>query len=272
MATNKQRNIFSFMLINLVIAGVLGIIIVLGTLFWLNKYTRNGDEIEVPNLTGANIDEAAILAHAQDMNLVVIDSIYDTGRPFGTIIDQTPKPCTMAKRDRTIYVVINEGKLRQVAVPDVIDKSVREATKKLRDKRFVVDEEIKYMPAEFDNLVLDIEYKGEPIAPGTVLKEGSTLMLVVGMRFGEDNVRVPDLLGLTLAQARAILLEKHLIIGAEMYDSEKTDENADKFVIFHQSIPAGSEIMEGSRIDLKFTTDIIKAASSSTAEDEEDFW
>lgn len=261
-----------FVALNFVIAGVVAVLIVVGTLFWLDKYTRNGQEVDVPDLMGASVEEAEIFAKQENMTVMVVDSIYDRSKQLGIIVEQTPIAGSKAKRDRTIYVVINTQQLRQIPLPDLRDASYRQAIETLKKLGIEVDPEFKYEPYAFKNLVINVEYNGEIIEPGTRLKDGSKVVLVVGMGQGSEYVEMPELLGKTLQQVKAILLEKRLTLGAVAYDVEVAeDKNTDHFVVIEQSEMANTEILEGSRIDIRLTADLSKAAETVT-ENEEDFF
>ena len=77
---------------------------------------------------------------------------------------------------------------------------------------------------------------------------------------------------MNLADIRATLLNGRLILGSVTYDAELTEENKHQFVAFSQSVSAGSQLLEGSRIDVQMTTDLQKAATASAQQSEEDFF
>ena len=120
--------------------------------------------------------------------------------------------------------------------------------------------------------MLDLKHNGEHMEPGTRVNEGSLLTLVVGFGRGTENVEVPSLTGKNLADIRATLLNSRLILGSVNFDTELTEENKDRFVAYSQSVSAGSQILEGSRIDVQMTTDLQKAATASAQQSEEDFF
>lgn len=260
-----------FILINALIAFIVSAILIVSVLMWLSNYARHGEEIEVPDLMGLYIEEAMVLAQNQGMTVMVVDSTYSKKTPLGAIVDQNPQANSKAKRDRTIYVVMNAKQVRQIPVPDLRDLSYRQAETTLKSIGLTMDE-IVYEPSVYKDLVLDMKHNGVSINPGTRLPEGTKVTLVVGFGAGTEQVRTPDLLGQSIASARSYLLEHRLILGSVEYDEEMTEENANSFVVYEQSTRAGVEILEGSRIDIKVTTSLEKAASAAAEEDEEDFF
>ena len=67
-----------------------------------------------------------------------------------------------------------------------------------------------YRPDFMKGSILEQNYKGNKILPGTKLRWGSAVSLVIGGGLVEQQIRVPDLLGLTVSEARAELQAKGL--------------------------------------------------------------
>ena len=261
----------AFVLKNFFIAALIGVVIIVGAVRWLSSFTHHGEEVVVPAITGLYVEESQILAGNEGLTIQVIDSTYSKKAPLGTIVEQNPRAGSNAKRGRTLYVIVNAKTVRQVPVPDLRDVSCRQAEATLRALGLEV-EGIEYEPSEFKDLVLDLKHNGEHMEPGTRVNEGSLLTLVVGFGRGTENVEVPSLTGKNLADIRATLLNSRLILGSVNFDTELTEENKDRFVAYSQSVSAGSQILEGSRIDVQMTTDLQKAATASAQQSEEDFF
>ena len=64
--------------------------IVMGTLFWLDRYTHHGESYVVPDVKDKTVAQAEILLKEQHMQGIVVDSSYVKNMPFGIILDQTP--------------------------------------------------------------------------------------------------------------------------------------------------------------------------------------
>lgn len=261
----------AFVLKNIALAGLIGIAILVAVVVWHKKLTRHGDEVVVPQITGLYVEEAEILAQNQDLHIHVIDSTYSRSVPLGTIVEQNPRPESHAKRGRTVYVIVNAKTVRQIPVPDLHDVSCRQAEATLRALGLEVAE-IEYEPSEYKDLVLEMKYNGQPIAAGQRISEGTALTLVVGFGTGTENVEVPALTGMSLADVRATLLANRLILGSVEYDIEPTDDNRQQYVVYGQSVSAGSQILEGSRVDIRLTTDLLKVATTATVQSEEEFF
>ena len=262
---------FKFVGINVLLAVVLGIVILVGLIIWLRQYTEHGVEVEVEDVRGMLVDEATPVLGAQGLHLLVIDSTYSDKVPFGTIVEQDPKPNSHAKHGRTVYVTINATTKRQVVLPDLHDISYRQAETTLRGLGLRVDSIYEYEPSAFRDLVLDIKANGNSIAPGEKIAVGTIVTLVIGEGPGTKEVEVPSVIGLTLQDARSLLLSTHLTLGAVYYD-EPQEENQVQYV-YQQTPFAGTRIIEGETVTLRLSPDIDKTAHAGYApNEEEDTW
>ena len=254
---------------NIVFALLVGVLIIVGLVVWLRSYTQHGIEVEVADVRGMVVDEATPLLEAQGLQIEVIDSTYSDKVPFGTIVDQDPKPQSHAKNGRLVYVTINATTKRQIIMPNLQDMSYRQAETTLRGLGLRVDSVYEYEPSAFRNLVLDVKANGQSIQPGDKVAVGTKVRLVVGFGRGTEQVEVPSVIGLTLQDARSLLLSRRLTIGAVNYD-EPAEEGVEQY-IYSQSPLAGEHILEGETVTLRLSSNIEKAATGGEST-EEDNW
>ena len=266
-----DKSFLKFWGLNIILAVLLAAALLTGLFFWLRSYTQHGVEVEVTDVRGMVVAEAQPILAAQDLHLVVIDSTYSDKVPFGTIVEQDPKPMSHAKHGRAVYVTINATTKRQVLVPNLQDMSYRQAEATLHGLGLIVDTVYDYKPSAYRDLVLDVKRNGESVTPGTKLPVGTLVRLVVGKGMGEEEVEVPSVVGLTLQEARSTLLSYRLIVGAVSYD-EPAAEGVAQYV-YLQTPRAGATVVEGDAVTLKLSTDPSKAVhSSSNSTDNEDEW
>ena len=249
---------------------VLAIILVI-LLIWLRGYTQHGVEVEVADVRELVSEEAEPMLAEQGLVLVVIDSTYSDKVPFGTIVEQDPKPNSHAKHGRAVYVTINATTKRQVVMPNLQDISYRQAETTLRGLGLRVDSVYDYEPSMYRDLVLDVKCNGVSVPPGEKLAVGTKVRLVVGFGRGTEQVEVPNTVGLTLQDARSLLLSHRLTVGAVSYD-EPEEEGVPQYV--YRQIPnAGEKLLEGEMVSLKLSSDVEKAVyQPQTNESEEDNW
>ena len=253
-----------FIVLNVVLALLVGAGILVGLIFWLRSYTQHGIEVEVEDVRGLVEAEAQPLLAAQGLHLVIIDSTYTDKVPFGTIVEQDPKPMSHAKHGRSVYVTINATTKRQITMPDLLDISYRQAETTLRGMGLEVDTAYDYEPSAFKDLVLDIKCNDESVHAGDKIPIGSKVRLVVGFGRGTEQVEVPNVLGLTLPDARSLLLNHRLIVGAVAYDTPAEDGVPQ--YIYRQEPRAGERLLEGETVTLCLSPDIEKAANATVTE------
>ena len=265
----KQSNWY-FVLINLAAAVVVGIVVVVIVTLCLRRATEHGVEVTVPNITGLYLEEANIIVESEGLRLQVIDSTYSNKVPLGTIVDQDPIPHSHAKHGRTVYVTINASTKRQITMPNLQDISYRQAETTLRSMGLVVDSVYEYQPSAFRDLVLDIKSNEESILPGTKIAVGTKVKLVVGYGRGEAKVEVPIVTGMTLQDARSLLLHHRLTIGSIKYDEPQ--EEGMVMYIYRQIPAAGEQLLEGETVSIYLSADIEKSIKNIETDDSEEEW
>ena len=273
----RKRSFFDksdakFLGINLVLAVLVAVGILIGLIAWLRTYTQHGVEVEVNDVRGMVLAEAEPLLSAEGLVLVVIDSTYSDQVPFGTIVEQDPKPFSHAKHGRAVYVTINATTKRQVTMPNLQDMSYRQAETTLRGIGLEVDTIYDYEPSAFRDLVLDVKRNGESVLPGDKLPVGTQVRLVVGFGRGTEEVEVPSVIGMSPVDARRVLLSHRLTVGAVTCD-EAVEEDGTPLFVYQQIPAAGEKLIEGETVALKLTMDPEKAATGTLSnEPEEDNW
>lgn len=259
-----------FILLNLGIAVVVGIILIFVVFGWLKHYTQHGVEVTVPNITGMQKLEAEQCLIDSGLKLIIIDSTFSNVVPLGAIVEQNPPEGSLVKKDRHIYAIINSSNRRQVEIPDLHDISYRQARATLQSVGLRVSQ-VLYEPSEYRDIVLELRYKDQSLAPGEKIDEGSDITMIIGKGKGTEKVKVPSLQGKTLAEARASLIDHyHLTVGLVRYDEPPTPETENLYIIYQQSPTQGTIVLEGSGIDFYLTTDIEKAVTQTTDEPEDD--
>ena len=258
--------------VNLLLAFVIGICLVTGVLLALKAYTHHGEEVEVPQVIGLYPHEAEVLLRQSDLSLVVYDSTYTDKMPLGTIVEQTPPVDAKAKRNRTVYVLLNANALPQVVLPELHDMSYRQTVNILKNIGLKVAQEPIYEPSEYRDLVLDIRRGSESLEAGSRLEQGTEVTVVIGAGKGTTKVTVPDLLGKNIADLRSFLLAVHLVPGALIYDEDLTEDNREQMVVYRQEPAPGTILYEGSPINLWLSTDIEKSVMQDNRAQEEDFF
>ncbi len=214
--------------VNLLFAILL--IALVGFLFFqsLGWLTHHGSHLKVPSVTGLKVDDALKLLEKEGFEVVITDSAYSEGTPMYTVKKQLPDADATVKVNRTVFLNINPASLPLVNMPKLEGLSYRFALNKLEKDNLAIGDTT--MRADFmKGSVLEQLYNGKRIESGTKLKWGSKIDLVVGAGLQEIWIKVPDLIGSTVTEAREILNEKGIILAAILTTGNISD-TANAFV------------------------------------------
>ncbi len=142
--------------------------------------------------------------------------------------------------DTEIALVVSIGPAPRT-VPDVTSLPVADATTQLEALRL----EVEAAEPEFHNDIPSGAVIESQPAAGTSVERDSTVILRVSK--GPDLVALPDLTGMTLAQARAALADAGLRFGSAIGNSQG---EVVQMLVANRSVEAGSEYVRNSVIDL----------------------
>ncbi len=258
----KKKLIVRFSIhVGLMVAAVLAIAI--SSHFLLRSGTRHGARRTVPTFKGISLPEAELLAQANDLILFINDSLYVPAYAGGTVLDQLPASGVEVKPGRTVYVVINAYGDRMVTIPYVAGRSLRQAKNMLDVAGFEISR-IKYTSDMATNYVLKQSYRGRDIDVESTLEApaGSGIELTVGVSENDPYTRMPNVIGLSLKEAKSRLWESGLNVGRIDLD-QGVDLLKDKGAkVYIQGRAANQNISWGTSISLKVTLDAEKLASA----------
>ncbi len=142
--------------------------------------------------------------------------------------------------DTEIALVVSIGPAPRT-VPDLASVPVADATAQLEALRL----EVEVAEPEFHNDIPSGAVIESQPAAGTSVERDSTVLLRVSK--GPDLVTLPDLTGMTLAEARAALAEAGLRFGGAIGNSQG---RVVQMLVANRSVDAGSEYVRNSVIDL----------------------
>ncbi|RYZ28859.1 MAG: PASTA domain-containing protein [Chitinophagaceae bacterium] len=233
----------------------IGIIFLILFLFVLslNWITKHGESSTVPAVTGKKLGDAEMLLEKKGFELIVQDSVYYDSLPAGQILKQVPDADEVVKVNRTVYVTINRFVAPDVEMPNLNGYSYRNAEMVLRNLGLRIGD-TTFRPDFAKNTVLEAMFRGKSISAGSKIKMGSTIDLVLGLGVSDEFIPVPQLVGLTYGEAKALLDAQGLILGADVFQADVTDkENA--FVYQQRPTPRTDDgkrlsIRPGQMVDL----------------------
>jgi hypothetical protein len=187
------KNIFAFVTTKLFIKQV-GLLILCyllligGTLLYLDIRTHHGEKIAVPNIVGKHIDDIEELLEESELDYIVLDSIYRPDVREGTIIKQNPEPTSRTKvfvKSSRIVEISLSKKINYVVVPDLLHKSKRYAESILKNRGLKFQFSFKISPNNID-AVISQKVKGRRIREGEKVPYGTVIHLIIGKASKED--------------------------------------------------------------------------------------
>ncbi len=226
------------------------IVIVLVVNVLLNKYTNHGKEFAAPYLVNSSLEGLATRSDIGDINIVIIDSIYNKNYEPGIVLQQMPKAGSAIKPGRKVYVVVSSVSPGQTKMPNILDVTVRQAVNALEAAGLFLGE-IQYKPAFDKDAVQSQLFNGVDIAPGTAIQKGSVIDLVVGAGFESMVSHMPFLYGENVLSAREMIRSSYLNVGNEYFLD--TDELEDAIV--YKCIPEWSPdslVAMGTKVDVYY--------------------
>lgn len=214
----------------------------------LGLITRHGKSKTVPYVVGKNINDIEKQLSDAGFETVIQDSVYYDSLPPGIVIKQVPDADAVVKVNRTVYVIINRFVAPDISMPNIVGYSLRNAQYTLESMGLKLGDTSSRVDFA-KNTILEIWVNGNQIKPGDKVKVGSKIDLVIARGKGEEEISVPKLVGLQLADARVLLEQLGLTVGALVKDPDVKDvENA--FIYKQEPMPGSGRIRPGQLIDV----------------------
>lgn len=224
---------------------ILSLLILFGTLLICYGKLFGGERpryvtLQIPTLVGTRWDDSLL----SDDFYTRVTYTYDKDSPAGTVLSQSPA----ANTERTtpegkpvlLRVVVSLGK-QTVTMPDLRGRDVRQAKQQLLAMGLCVSCRESLTSNQQAYSVL-----GQSAAAGTLLPEGSEVILTYAVPGATKNARVPDLYGLSPAEANVALMRAGLLPGNVIYADDATEQ--DTCTVSMQQTPAGSLVPIGTKI------------------------
>jgi eukaryotic-like serine/threonine-protein kinase len=243
--------------INIIIGLLLAAVIVLGVFASLGFVTGHNNYKKVPAIIGQNVYAATSLLEAEGFKVIISDSVFTTDVPGLTVTKQIPEADAEVKKGRTIYLSINRSVPPLIDMPSLVGFSFRSAELYLQSLGLKLGD-TTYKPDFAKNAVLEQLINGTTLKPGAKVPLGTAIDFVLGSGVGSTEMNVPNLIGLTLTQAKSILETYNLNIGTIVPTGTIAD-TANSFIIrqnpevFSEPLPGQktiNKIRPGTIVDL----------------------
>ena len=232
-------------LLNMLLAIALFVGLVWLTFRWLEFHTHHGEEVAVPGVVNMTVHEAIKVLDDAGLEYEVDSFKYDPKyKPF-QVLQIFPSAGSRVKNGRSIILKVNPKTWAPVAVPDILDRYKGMAFRQLDLIGLKVGDTI-YEPSIQRDAVIRMQINGSTIKPGALLPRFSTIDLVIGTG-PKRNVTVPNLIGLTVQEAKAIIANNLFEYGLVDHEDGGRDESD---IVYYQDPEGGALRDQGMQIDL----------------------
>lgn len=164
------------------VLAAMGIVAVVSFLFfhWITYTTHHGQEIVVPDVSKLSAEQAEEKLDAVDLGYIILDTVdFRPEFPKLTVVEQEPKAGAKVKEGRKIYLKINAATYTMVSVPDLVEKTYRQAVPTL-EAVGLQEGTITYKPYIGKDMVLEMHFNGKKIKAGEKVLKSSKIDLVLG--------------------------------------------------------------------------------------------
>lgn len=197
-----------------IIFGALFVLFFLFNNILMPWYVRQSNTVEVPNVVGMNFRDAKQVIEDAGLEVKQGENRYDESKPIGQILDQNPPEGQMVKIGRRIYLYPCGGE-QLIEVPKLNGRSLRDARFTLEQRGLEIGDVVRKFSNEFqDDMIIS-----QIIQPGSKVKRNSKIALIVSNGPEIGSLRVPDLVGKTLEEARKIITDAKLKVGKITYQA-----------------------------------------------------
>ncbi|WP_291632751.1 Stk1 family PASTA domain-containing Ser/Thr kinase [Clostridium sp.] len=237
---NKTKIIVSVAIILfIVLASVLGLMY---KNYLAASKVNTADKILVPQIVGLDKSAADELLVAENLKMYVADE-QNSDQPKGTVIACSPIEGTEVLADSEVRVYVSKGeegfKVRSVKG---IDKSSANAI--ILSAGLVLGS----VTSEFnDSVASGIVISQDPTG-GSLVQKGDKVNLVISKGPEVKLAKVPDLFQRSVNEAEGLLLSRNLKLGNKKVVT--TDDKSQDGKVFDQSIPANTNVEEGSSVGI----------------------
>ena len=228
--------------------------------------TRHGARRTVPDFSGIRLADAERLAAKHDLELRINDSLFVPAYEGGIVLDQLPEGGVEVKPGRAVYITINSFRQKMVEVPNVAGRSLRQAKNMLEIAGLEIAE-LVYLPDMATNYVLAAFFECDSITAETRIEAemGSGITLHVGVDEEQNSAAIPQIVGLSLREAKGRIWESGLNLGKIDFEEGINLLNQKEARVYQQEPMAETQTQLGAKVSFRLTLDREKVAREQAA-------
>lgn len=200
--------------------------------------TGTVSRIEMIAVVGEREEKIVPILRGKGLKVAIVEREsleYETG----VVLESDVSVGTILKEGDTVTLTVSTG-AGAIAIEDVTNLTYEEAKRVLEQQGFIVNKSESYSSTVAKGNVISQNPEG-----GRNVTKGTAVALVVSL--GEDKVRVPNVIGLTLDMAKSELEAAGITVGTieQAYSKEEAG------LVCYQSYPVGSYIEKSVSVNLQ---------------------
>ncbi len=205
-------------------------------------YTRHDRGQYLIDVQGKQLIKAIAMIEAEDFHAEVSDTMFTNKIPPGYVIDQYPKPYMKVKPGRTIKLTVSTSE-KLIQIPNLIGQSLRSAELILNQAGLLIDTIYTEYNPEYPKGTIAWQY---PKA-NNLIKRGLGIQITVSQGLPPDFYQVPNVIGLSMIQAKEHIAKARLKVGKISYHE---DQDLVPYTVLDQSISEGTVLDNPMKINL----------------------
>ena len=213
------------------------------------------DKVEVPNMVGKPAQQA--VAELARLGLKSDVKPIESEAPPESVVSHDPPAGDEVEEGATVVLRVSSGPGTKI-VPEVRGKTEKEAVKLLNDADF----EFTRQDEASSSIAAGRAIRTDP-AGGTEQKKGTRVQLFIST--GPKRVKVPDVVGLDIEDARAELSDRGLRAVVNRVESDDPEDQ-----VTGQNPGDGTEVTEGTRVTLTVSKGTDEVPVPNTVGDQTD--
>ena len=219
-----------------------GVLLLLVNFLVMPTLVHSNKVVTMSDIRGMTVAGAEIQLKSLGLDVEVARQRAHPSIPEGMILDQIPSPESRIRGGRTVRVVTSSGPPAGL-LPSLSGLSLRQAEITLQRENFRLGRVLKIRRQGVTQPVVAYQ---NPVA-GTDLYKGAVVNLVLAEPAAAELLRMPDLRGVPLFQARQAISDAGFILAPVTF--ERSSRSAPNHVL-SQRPGAGERISKGERLEL----------------------
>lgn len=168
--------------VNAVLALLFFIVLGMSAQSILKWVTGFGEVQTVPDLSGMSLEGAQSALAELELEGVLLDSaLFRKELRPKEVYQQYPVAGAVVKAGRKVMLKVNRSRPEFILIPNVLERALTRAEFDLKSREINI-RNIEYVRDIADGLVLQVKLNGTVLPPGSQVRKGSSVTLVVGRR------------------------------------------------------------------------------------------